>query len=235
MVQYHKIILWKEPDSEEGGFDDIAKDAFSIMDVFQQFPSEWRPNYLPGYRKSDKRFEWNYENFVPLLKKGANREGKKVFSDLGYRIGFFSSLDDDESFGHSLGIGNTKFTNVLVTDIALNLDLTEKTNADKIVLLFEKLVDRFSPYWGCISNSYIVSEYGYFDKEKNLPKTTYWVNYFNDAILDNIGREKIQEVLDKYEGVTFKDGFLKIKDTAIDFEDAADIQLHKEIDAQLGL
>lgn len=123
----------------------------------------------------------------------------------------------------------------MVTDIALNLDLTEQTNADKIVLLFEKLVDRFSPYWGCISNSYIVSEYGYFDKEKNLPKTTYWVNYFNDAILDNIGREKIQEVLDKYEGVTFKDGFLKIKDTAIDFEDAADIQLHKEIDVQLGL
>lgn len=33
--------------------------------------------------------------------------------------------------------------------------------------MFEMLVERFSPFWGCVANSGFLSEYGYFNKVEN--------------------------------------------------------------------
>lgn len=51
MLQTHTIILWKKPEKEVMCFEDLAKKAFGIMSVFQEFNPEWRLNYLTGYKK----------------------------------------------------------------------------------------------------------------------------------------------------------------------------------------
>lgn len=233
MTQKHTMILWREPDLEIRSFDEIAKEAFDIMNVFQQFDNEWRPNKLVGYRQKDGPFEWNYEHFAEALKKGVNREGKVEFPDLGYRMGFYSSSNEDRCFGHSLHVGDTQFLNVLTVSIGLDWDLQNKLIADNLVLLFEELVEHFQPFWGCIANAKISKEYNYFNKEEYIPQTIYWVNYFNKTVEENIGQHKIDEVLSQYTNITMKNGILRLKDTMIDFNVELDVRMQQEVHHQL--
>lgn len=235
MLQTNKIILWKNSDLYMRDFDDIAKDAFSIMDVFQQFEYEWRPNYLTSYRKEETPFEWSYPNFSKELKKGVNTEGKKVFRDLGYIIGFYSSIKDEDSFGYSLKIGNTRFLNTLIVDLPININLNDIEVSNNISLMFEMLVERFSPFWGCVANSGFLSEYGYFNKVENVPETIFWLNYFSDATIKKIGKKKIDKVIKDYPNITMKNGIFKLRDVAMDFENEEDRQLHNEIHSRLLL
>lgn len=235
MIQTHTIVLWRMPELEEKSFDSLARNSFELMSVFQDFDCEWRPNYLTGYKKNKTKFQWNYNNFSEELKKGVNREGKKAFSHLGYQISFYSSLIEDKSFGHSLTIGSTRFFNVLTVKIANDFNLYDNVNAKKMERLFEKLVERFNPFWGCVANSKIASKYGYFDQDNNIPQTVYWLNYFNENIIENIGKERIDNVLSEYSSMSFKNGLLRLCSIPIDYESEEDVQFHEEIHSSLIL
>lgn len=235
MAQKHTLILWRYPEHEIVPFDSIAKDAFGTMNVFRQFNTKWQPNYLVSNKKNKEKFDWNYQNFSEMLKKGVNKERKKVFLNLGYTISFFSSINEDESFGYLLKVGSTKFINTLIIDIALDVDLGDKITANRMVVLFEKLVEKFKPFWGCIANESIGSQYGYFDLQKKIPKTIYWINYFDESIIDNLNESRMMQLADKNEEVIFNKGFFQIKSTAIESESESDMSLHTRIDEYLGL
>lgn len=89
MTQKHNIILWRNPDNELQSFENISRNAFKTMGIFQQFNTNWQPNYLTGHRKNTEKFNWSYENFSETLKKCVNKEGKKYFWIWGIQYHFF--------------------------------------------------------------------------------------------------------------------------------------------------
>jgi len=129
MIQRHSIILWKKAEKKDKDFEEIAKETYEVLKLFQECPQELRPNYLTAKTKNDiKEFDWNYENFRSMLKKGINKEGENIFEDLGYSISFFSSLNGQNSCGFEIIAGNKneKFYNVLIVNLPLSLNLYEK-------------------------------------------------------------------------------------------------------------
>lgn len=235
MIQRHSIILWKKAEKKDKDFEEIAKETYEVLKLFQECPQELRPNYLTAKTKKDiKEFDWNYENFRSMLKKGINKEGENIFEDLGYSISFFSSLNEKNSCGFEILAGNKneKFYNVLIVNLPLSLNLYDKKTADMVKSLFEKLIQSYMPYWGCISNKVLSRKYGKF-LEGSLPTTVHWINYWSEDILGTIGMEKIQNMVNKNAMSTFKTGILSIKETAFDVEKEDDIRFHAEMHNQL--
>lgn len=237
MIQRHSIILWRKAEKEDKSFEEISKETYEVLNVFQHCSQELRPNYLPGKTKKDiKEFDWNYENFSEQLKKGVNKENEVVFKELGYSISFFSSMDEKNSCTFSMIVGNKfeKMNNVLIVDLPLSYNLYEKETADMISELFEKLVQVYKPFWGCISNRALSRKYGKF-LEGNLPTTVHWMNYWSEDIIRTVGMDKIQNVVEKNITVSFKRGILSINETALDVEKEDDIRYHDLLQKQLFL
>lgn len=231
MVQRHTVILWKKAESKDRNFEEISKEAYNILNLFQDYPQELKPNYLTVKSKKDvNEFDWNYENFNSMLKKGINREGENVFENLGYSISFFSSMDEKKSCAFQMNVGNknNKFYNTFIIDLPLSLNLYDKKIADTIRNLFEKLVKSYMPYWGCISNKVLSRKYGKF-LEGNRPTTVHWMNYWSEDIIEMIGMEKIQKMVDRSSIISFQKGVLSIKDTAFDVDKEEDLKYHDEL------
>ena len=126
MVQRHSIILWRKAEKMEKSFEQISKEAFEVLNIFQEYSQELRPNYLTAKTKKQvKEFDWNYKNFSEQLKTGINKENDRIFKELGYSISFFSSMDEKNSSAFSMTVGNkcAPFYNVLVVDLPLSYDL----------------------------------------------------------------------------------------------------------------
>lgn len=113
------------------------------------------------------------------------------------------------------------------------MDLNDVNNANKIAMLFQKLVERFEPFWGCVANSKIALKYGYFDKLNCVPFTMYWLNYLNQNTIEIIGNDKIKDILSEYASVTLKDGILRFGDVPFDYEKIEDVKFHDEIHFRL--
>lgn len=235
MIQRHSIILWKKAEKIDKNFEEIAKETYEVLNLFQDCPQELRPNYLTAKTKKDiKKFDWNYESFSSMLKKGINKEGENIFEDLGYSISFFSSMNGQDSCAFEIIAGNKneKFYNTLIINLPLSLNLYDKETADMIRILFEKLVSSYMPYWGCISNKALSRKYGKY-LEGNLPTTVHWMNYWSEDIIGKIGMERIQKIVDGNSTILFQKGILSIKDTALDVDKAEDIRLHNELQKHL--
>lgn len=237
MIQRHSIILWKKAEKKDKDFEGIAKETYEVLKLFQECPQELRPNYVTAKAKKDiEEFDWNYENFRSILRKGINKEGEILFEDLGYSISFFSSQNGQNSCGFEIIAGNKneKFYNVLIVNLPLSLNLHDKKNANMVKDLFKKLAQSYMPYWGCVSNKALSRKYGKF-LDGNMPTTVHWINYWSEDIIGTVGIEKIQNVVDNNITSTFKNGILSIKETTLDIEKEDDIRLHAEIHKQLFL
>ncbi|MBD5509006.1 MAG: hypothetical protein HDR05_13440 [Lachnospiraceae bacterium] len=234
MRQRHSIILWKKAEREDKNFEELAKEAYDVFNIFQNYPQELRPHYLTVKSLKDvKRFEWDYENFSSELKQGINREGATVFEELGYSISFFSSTDEDNSCGFQMRAGNKveKFYNTFIVNLPLALNLYDEKTANMIRNMFEELVHIYHPFWGCISNKALSRKYGKY-LEGNLPTTVHWVNYWSEDIISTIGREKIHRIMNETPVISFQNGILMIKDTALDLDKEDDIRYHGELEKQ---
>lgn len=42
MVQRHSIILWKKAEKEDKKFEEIAKETYEVLKLFQEYPQELR-------------------------------------------------------------------------------------------------------------------------------------------------------------------------------------------------
>ena len=235
MIQRHSILLWKKAEKIDKDFDEIARETYEILMVFQQYPEEIRPNFLSGKTKATaQKFNWIYENFRTVLRHGVNREDATVFEDLGYSVSFFSSINDHESCGFEITVGNKNesFFNTIIVNVPLALNLYTKKDADMISSLFQKLVLAYRPYWGIVSNKVLSRKYGKHLNE-GLPATVQWINYWSPAIINKIGMEKIHTVLEKNRNLKYIDGILSIKETALDMTKEEDIRLQDELQKTL--
>ncbi|MBO5352322.1 MAG: hypothetical protein J6A77_03390 [Lachnospiraceae bacterium] len=235
MIQKHSILLWKKAESKEKNFEEIAKEAFRTLDIFQEYPWILRPNYLTVELEKDiKEFDWNYENFRRTLKESVNREDEIIFEDLGYCLSFFSSTNEIDASGFLMLVGNKndKFCNVFDMKLPLSLCLYDRENADMIEQIFKKLVYYYKPFWGCVSNSVLSEKYGRF-MEKDLPRTVHWLNYWSDSICSAIGTEKIQRIVRENEEASFTEGIFKIKNTAINAEAEDEMEYQMQLHNQL--
>ena len=237
MVQRHSIILWKKAEAKENNFEEIAKEAYKVLNIFQDYPTEFRPNYLTANTKKDiKEFNWNFESFSDVLRKGINTEGKNVFEDLGYSISFFSSMKEQDACSFQMRVGNRndKFYNTLVVSLPYSVNVFDEEVSVIICGLFEKLVQAYHPFWGCVSNKALSIKYGKY-LEGNLPTTVHWINYWSEDIIGAIGREKIQKIMEKNAIIFFKDGIFKVRNTALDMDKDDDIIFHSVLQTQLFL
>lgn len=231
MVQRHSIILWKKAENEDKSFEQISKEAYDVFKLFLDYPWELKPNYLTvKSKKNIEKFDWNYDNFSNILKRGVNQDGNTLFEKLGYSISFFSTLDEKYSCAFQMKTGNknNKFYNTFTINLPIILDLYDKNTADMIRILFENLVSTYKPYWGCISNKELSRKYGKF-LNGNLPTAIHWINYWTEEIIREIGLEKIQKIVDLGSEIKFQKGILIIKDTALNVEKDEDIKFYDEI------
>ena len=231
MIQRHSIILWRREEEKSKSFDEIAEETFQVLNIFQEYPIELRPNYLSSTSKKNiELFNWNIEEFKEALKKGVNREGREIFDELGYTISFFSSLEEENSTGFQLTVGNKhpEFYNTIIISLPLTLDIFNLSVANMISTLFEDVVGKFVPFWGCISNRAITRKYGKYIEGK-LPTTIHWVNYWSEDIINEIGMESINDAISR-QSVSIENGILKIRDIPLDAEKEEDRKFHGEVD-----
>ncbi|MBQ9935242.1 MAG: hypothetical protein IJO70_05270 [Lachnospiraceae bacterium] len=234
MVQRHSIVLWRKAEKKAKEFEELAKETYEIMTIFQSYPIEIRPNYLAEKLKNDtNKFEWNYENFKDVLKKGVNKENEREFKDLGYSLSFFSSMSEHNSCSFEITVGNKneRFYNTIIINLPVSLNYFEIRTTDMIRELFGKLVQVYRPYWGCVSNKILSRKYGKF-LDGDLPTTVHWMNYWSENIISKIGEDKIQKIVDENSMLTFEEGRLFIKDTAFDIENYEDVSYHEFLHKQ---
>ena len=237
MIQRHSIILWKKAEKKDKDFAEFAKETYEVLNIFQDYPEELKPNYLTAKTKeSVKKIDWNYENFSKLLKNGIAKEGGSIFEELGYSISFFSSMCKQDSCAFEILTGNKneKFYNTLIIKLPLSMDFCKKDTANIIRILFEKLVQSYMPYWGCVTNKVLSRKYGKFLDGK-VPTTVHWMNYWSLDIIRALGLKKIQNIVSENPSVSFESGILSIKETALDVEKKDDIIFHNGLQKQLFL
>lgn len=236
MIQRYKIILWKKPEDSDREFDDIARETYNTLLVFQKFPKYLRPNYLTSETKNNALVSyWEYEDFKNTLKHNVNKEGNIVFEELGYRISYFSDMDDEKSCGISLKVGNKdqRFVNTLIVDLPIFLDLKNNNNIEIIKLLFRMLVLEFKPNWGCVLNRALTRKYGKYVKD-GLPSTIHWINYWSEEIINRFGADRLENFINDSITVSQIDkGVFSISEKALlsDVEDDVVLQdkLHNKL------
>ncbi|NLW48267.1 MAG: hypothetical protein GXY86_13160 [Firmicutes bacterium] len=233
MIQRHSLILWANVVNE--GFQESLNKAYNLLLALKEFGPELSPNYITAKRKKEaQKFDLSLETLQELLKKGINKEGDFVFSDLGYRISFFSSLKDDDSAGISITVGasNQSITNTFIVNLPLSLPIyTSPEVRNRLILTFKECVRVFNPYWACISNSVNIRRYdGYWGNK--LPTTIHWVNYFGSQVSRAFGDAKIpthtkEKFLSGY--------FILLKDEPINDEIEDDIKIQQKVNIHFGL
>ena len=151
-MQTFSILLWREAEQSPIDFPYFTEHTFNTINMYNELPSQYRPNYLTACSKSSaEKMCWELSAFQRELLKPKHRVEKKgEYSALGYIISFFSSLEDISSFGYSLSIGNTnsRFFNSIVIDIAPSFNLFELQNAKIIKDMWVRSVKEFQPIWG---------------------------------------------------------------------------------------
>lgn len=230
MIQTYSIILWRKPEKEEISFEEIVNRIYDSLCVLQKYDEIFRPNYLTVKKKSDaSKFDWSYKSFSEKLQNEVMKIGKKEIPELGYTLSFFSSLNDEESCGISLRVGNkdNRFVNSLVINLPKSVEYSEEINSNMLKTLFYELVNSFEPYWGCISsNQFKMDNLKYLSG--NTPLYLNWLNYWSTEVESTVSVaffEKIKNMTD----ISYKDGVLQISKRALDYRNDKDMEYFKNI------
>lgn len=127
-----------------------------------------------------------------------------MYKELGYSVSFFSSTDEKNSCNILMRTGNKfeQINNTLVIDLPLSFNVSHSQMAAIICDLFEKLVQTYKPFWGCISNKVLSRKYGKF-LDGNMPTTVHWMNYWSEDIIGTAGMKKIPDVVDNKQLIQF--------------------------------
>ena len=236
MYQKHSIILWKKAEDIEKSFDDISQEAFTVYEAMLTFPTPFKPQYLTAKsKKAAMEIQSDYKWFRNELEKNVNKEGKKIFEELGYSLSFFSSKKEDCSCSFSMRVGNKspQFFNTLVIGVPYLVDVYDIKASDTIYNIFTELVNAFNPYWGCVSNTVLTKQYQSPLIHNGTPSTIHWINYWSPEIIEKIGGLKLSEIFRTSENIKFNNGILRIQDTAINMDNPNDIEyqrnLHRKI------
>lgn len=230
MIQCMDMRLSIKPKKRE--FNDVIKETYQFMLLLKEAGLGVEPNYETVWKKRDaKLFDWSYENFSNMMKK----ELKPGEEELGVSIGFFSSLDDDESGGILVTIGSShERINDLIEISFPNTTAFNKETAQKIEMLFRKSIELLHPYRGFIRNNKNTRRFS-VSRKKEIPSTVHWLNYYaSPELLDIL--DKAEGKYTFYQKEKFQDGYyFKIQELPIDDDNEEDIKRQMEINRILGL
>lgn len=228
-MNWYSLIMWRKSEKKEASFEEIAKRAYDTLISFNQLSEICRPNFLKAKKKKDvERIDWDYESFSLALKNSINREAHtgKVFEDLGYRMGFFSSLKNDQSFDYSIGVGikNKSFSNTLIVHSPILYNAIDEHDSDVIAKLFERTIKVFEPYWGCVINDAIEKmERTEIDVNTRATREVHWLTYWSDEYAKIIGTEKLNNISQDFPKAKYHNGILKLQELMMDVSSEEDI------------
>ena len=236
MIDNYTIIMWINPIEE--CLEDQAERIYKTLVEISKIET-LRPQYLTAKsKKSAKEFILTKENIYELILKKQD----KLFPDLGSILSFFTSMNDDEMNGIriSTGITNTKFINSIVIDINSSDLFVDDEKLLQIIPVFKKIVELNNPFYACIVDRGNESLYdGYFNNEKQKPKTVYWMNYWGKDIISRTGFEQaykngdLKEIheVEEYEGGYF----LNLTKESTDFENEKHMAIQESVNLMLKL
>ncbi len=237
MYQWYTLVFWSKAVSDNVPFETIAIKAFHALDLFNKLPSEYRPNYLKVKRLRDaKPFSFTYENFYDELQKGINKEGKRVFGDLGYNVSFFSSLNKSSCVGYSIQVGctNKRFINTFIIDFPVSFPANTSSYGKEIKEIFLKVIDLLDPFWAGFVNDAFPQDTGGFPKgEERKITSVHWLNYWGKEMLNQLDRKKLAAISIKFPQVTYSKGFLQMQELALDINNDKDVAYKREIEKYL--
>lgn len=237
MQQEHSLIFWSKAKADET-FDEAAEKAYRLMQLFMTKDEDFFPKYkVPSRGKNkDLPFEWTFENFKKVLRKGSNREGKIEFLDLGYSISFVSSLDRKKETYLRLNVGTQSPSshNTMIIEFSENNYLSEKEQADRLEELFKDCIPLFDPYWAAIVNLTNRRMLNPYDNG-GLSAFVHWLNYWNSEYFQEFIKNKIKDapVLSMTE---WHDGYLiKLQENPIDNENPVELEAQRASKEYFGL
>ena len=209
----HTIVMWRKAEPTPLDYKGCTEKAYNAINVFNSLPKEYRPNYLTSNsKKTAKEMKWDLDNFRSVMsnKKKGNEADKKL--GIGYNIGLFSSFNDKQSFGYSLHVGNTnsRLFNTFVVHIAPIFDMHSQENAFLIKESFQKAVNEFQPFWGCVYESRKEEKEVFFSE--GIPIKTYWLNYISPELEYLIGESRLAPLFAQYPQATYQEGILQMQE-----------------------
>lgn len=230
MIDTYTMILWAKANNNK--IDTQTKQVFDILSTLSQV-SYLRPKYLTANRKKNTtEFELTLDNVEKLITKKRDKQ----FEELGSKISFFTSLNDDESVGISISIGvsKAKFQNTIVLD--LNFDYKEQSveKFDELSEVFKKLVSVFAPFYGCITSRSNSSMFDtYYDKINNSPTSIFDINYWGEGIVNDLPISEIRKKV--FECIEINSGYyIRLQKEPINISNINHMKLQKDINCLLG-
>lgn len=231
MIDTYTMILWAKANNNK--IDVQARQVFDILSILSQVPY-LRPKYLTAYKKKDTtEFELTLDNVEKLIIKKRDKQ----FVELGSKISFFTSLNDDESVGISISIGvsKAKFQNTIVLD--LNSDYKEQSvkKFDELSEVFKNLVSVFAPFYGCITSRSNSSMFeAYYDKTNNSPTSIFDINYWDEDIVNNLPIGEIQKKV--FECAEINRGYyIRLQKEPVNISNINHMKLQKDINCLLRI
>lgn len=219
-MKWYEIIMWRGAENSVSDFPVFCEQGFKTITLFNSLPEQFRPNFLRAIsKKRAKAMTWDLENFRECLlkKRGGSLGGAP--SELGYSIGFFSSMKDSEAFGYSLHIGDTNpmFVNSLIIRISPAFDMGDEQNAETMKKLFIQAVREFRPFWGCLkSESKAHLDVPKFENKAWHP--VHWLNYYSPETIQQI-EGLLEELLKDVPSAYWEDKILILPHDPLDDRD----------------
>ena len=232
MIDTYTMILWAR--SKECLIENQAEQVFNILMTLKKI-DYLNPKYETVYRKKDAvEFDLTLENVKALI----IRKKDKQFPDLGSRIGFFTSLNEDEAAGIliSIGVSDSMFINSIVIDMNWDYKKIGLEKYNELESLFKALIIQFKPFYGCISSKSTLDKYDhYYDRSNDRPIAIFDMNYWSNEIIKGL---KINDkILSKfYEHDEIGDGiFTRLLKEPFNILDPKHIELQNKVSKMMKL
>jgi hypothetical protein len=227
-MQPHTMLLWAEPIKEE--FDELIIKSLNILKILEEYGPEISPVYVRELDKI-KKFDLTKEKIKTIFMNNLNKEGDKVFIEAGYNIHFFSHIEEKIMTAIYLHIGVTIpfLTNSIIIKFSNLFSLSNKASE-----LLKRLLYKFNPFWGCISNDINNMRYDKFIKN-NKPTAMHWLNFWGSKLLNELNINNWEDApIEKYEQIN--DGyFIQLKKEPIDDENENDLILQQNANRYFNL
>lgn len=232
MIDVYTMILWSR--ANKSSIESQVKQVFDVLSILSEV-DYLTPKYLTANRKKDaKEFKVSLENVKDVILKNQDKQ----FIELGSRLSFFTTKNDNEAVGISIAIGisNPKFLNTVVIKINEDIKKCRKICLDELAYAFRKMVKICKPFYGCITCKSNRNMYGdYYNDDKDIPNSIFDINYWGRDIVDHLMiSEEILSKVYEYEEID-KGYYIRLLKEPIDITNREHIELQKEINYLLGI
>lgn len=233
---YYSIILWRKPEREGISFNEVLDNTMALFDYIVTLP-EWIKPTTTYSGKTPVKFSISRDTIKNKLLKGMDINEANPSKDLGYCLILFSDEDNEGSrITWTFRVGNADkfFSNCIVIEFnhsSFN-GIENKEWQSVVSEVFKKLTVLFDVYYGSITNLNIANNYSSF-ADISTPYCVFSYNYWNKDMLEKIGRDKINHLVERGDIEFEEPGFVKLFNGFIDVNDEEQMKKRKEIEDYL--